>query len=814
MTDSDRLLLNRLLSIEELELAVKNMKSGKTPGCDGLPAEFYKKFWNLVGPLLLSSFLYSLEKGILTPDQRRGIITLIPKKGRDKTLIRNWRPISILNTDFKILAKTLARRLSGIIPSIVHQNQTGFIPNRYIGDNVRNIQALLDFTRETGRSGLFVSLDFASAFDSIDHGFLFKALESFSLGDSFMSWIKLLYNFSESCALNNGMSTGWFPFKRGVRQGCPISPFLFVLAVEKLAEAIRADPGIKGIDLLDSHTKILQFADDSSLFLQDESSLVRSLQVLDQFKSISGLSLNLAKSQGIIVGDIQLQNEMTKAIPWGQKFQILGINFDSREYEDKDLLLNFKPALQKMKKVCDSWSLRNISLKGKTVLVNTLILPIIQYQCVMLPVPRAIIQDIDSLISAFLWNNKRPKISRRALEQKVAEGGLGLHNITNRIKAAKLSWLKKMVVAPSEPWQYYFEFKMDLPAFELALRRTSPPRLSRVAPFFAEIFKYWAELQNEPPLSEMAIRNEFLWGNKFLRGNVKKKIETFCRGLHIYKINDLLHFGRFMSHDQFTEAYGCPPLPGMLPALTRLIPDNWLLLMSPINKRIHDHNLYLANVKSEWVDIQAMTAKSFYTLFQNKKPLGYTCADRWTKAYGGDESFSSPCLWESWFLLPYRLSHSVQLQSFSFRIFYRTLPCKVFLNQIKAVESEICPRCAERDDIFHFLFECPTVKDFWDSLATWLDSKPGVAPFPEDLTEEEFLLGITEREGDFSLFNFVVLCAKFYIYKLTTFSLGDPALLQFLLELKNRLSVERLCCFADGSFSKRFKKWEQFYNDF
>lgn len=293
----------------------------------------------------------------------------------------------MLNADFKLLAKSLARRLSGIIPSIIHQNQTGFIPKRYIGDNIRNIQALIDFTQETGRSGLFISLDFASAFDSIDHGFLFRDLDTFQWGDTFMAWIKLLYTASELCVLNCGMSTGWFPFKKGVRQGCPISPFLFVLAVEKLAEVIRGDPAIQGIDLLDSHTKILQFADDSSLFLQDEVSLLRALQVLEDFRVVSGLALNLAKSQGIIIGEIQLQTELAKAIPWGQKFHILGINFDIREYEDKDLVLNFRPALQKMKRVCNSWSLRNISLKGKAVVLNTLILPIIYYQCVMLPTP-------------------------------------------------------------------------------------------------------------------------------------------------------------------------------------------------------------------------------------------------------------------------------------------------------------------------------------------------------------------------------------------------------------------------------------------
>lgn len=144
---------------------------------------------------------------------------------------------------------------------------------------------------------------------------------------------------------------------------------------------------------------------------------------------------------------------------------------------------------------------------------------------------------------------------------------------------------------------------------------------------------------------------------------------------------------------------------------------------------------------------------------------------------------------------------------------YRVIPCGVYLTKLKVVDSENCIRCAAIEDLFHFFFECPAVKEFWDSLATWIDQKLGIGAFPEDLTEEEFLLGIVEREGDQSLINYVLLLAKFYIYKTTVFKLGDPDLMQFILELKNRLSIERLCCYSEASYSRRFKKWEIFFND-
>lgn len=133
--------------------------------------------------------------------------------------------------------------------------------------------------------------------------------------------------------------------------------------------------------------------------------------------------------------------------------------------------------------------------------------------------------------------------------------------------------------------------------------------------------------------------------------------------------------------------------------------------------------------------------------------------------------------------------------------------------RVKVVDNELCPRCPERDDIFNFFFECPAVKAFWDSLATWLDGYKGVRHFPDNLTEEEFLFGIINRWEDYSLIIYIILYAKFSIYKTLGFKLGDPDIFLFLMELKNRLDIEWQCCYADASFNKRFKKWLEFSTD-
>lgn len=268
-----------------------------------------------------------------------------------------------------------------------------------------------------------------------------------------------------------------------------------------------------------------------------------------------------------------------------------------------------------------------------------------------------------------------------------------------------------------------------------------------------------------------------------------------------------------MTEYQFRNKYDIYPVAGFLSDITERIPDGWLQNISPVDTNIPPNHLYLKNENMEWVELHALNAKKIYTVSETLKPKGYSCSQRWLKAYNNDPIFDSVTRWEQWFLLPYGITHEVQLQSFMFKIWYRIIPCRVYLTQIRVMENETCPRCAQRDDLLHFFFECQVVKSFWDSLATWLEGREGVKQFPEDLAEEELLLGVTERDGDYSLFNYILLLAKFYIYKTSIFNLGEPDLFQFLAEMKGRLYTEQGCSYLKGSFQKRFKRWETFYNN-
>ena len=164
--------------------------------------------------------MYSFENDTLTQNQKLGILNLLPKKDKDIRHLANWRPVSLLNTDYKIVTKALAIRLQKVIPSIIGHDQVGYIKNRYIGENIRIIFDLLKHSELNDIEAFLVQVDFEKAFDSIEWPFLFKCLESFNFGQNFCKWIKIVYNDISSCVGNIENYLEYFKLSRSIRQGC------------------------------------------------------------------------------------------------------------------------------------------------------------------------------------------------------------------------------------------------------------------------------------------------------------------------------------------------------------------------------------------------------------------------------------------------------------------------------------------------------------------------------------------------------------------------------------------------------------------
>lgn len=204
------------LTESELFYSVKTMASGKTPGADGLTPAVYVKFWDLLATPLLNAFHSALEVKHLHISAQRGILNLIPKKDKDLLYIKNWRPITLLNTDYKILAKALANRIKPFLNKLIAEDQTGFMKGRNIATNTRKIMDIDNFCEKEGIEAFVLSIDFERCFDIIEISSIDKIFDYFEIGERYRGWISLLFEDMMICTLNNGYTSEYFtPTRRG-----------------------------------------------------------------------------------------------------------------------------------------------------------------------------------------------------------------------------------------------------------------------------------------------------------------------------------------------------------------------------------------------------------------------------------------------------------------------------------------------------------------------------------------------------------------------------------------------------------------------
>ena len=245
----DRDLCEGKITFEECKSAIKGMRSDASPGLDGLSAAFYKVFFVKFEQLLVDCLNTAVETGHLSCSQRKGLTVLIPKKDLPRNELKNWRPLSLTNVDYKIVAKVIASRLKSVVPSIVNEDQCGYVKKRGAAQILRAIDDTMEFIDTNNMKGIMIGVDYEKAYDSISKEFMLKALEHFGFGASLLKWVEIMNTDGHNHILQNGWIVGNIKLERGIRQGCPLSPLLFIIACELLSCRIRQSADINGFKI-------------------------------------------------------------------------------------------------------------------------------------------------------------------------------------------------------------------------------------------------------------------------------------------------------------------------------------------------------------------------------------------------------------------------------------------------------------------------------------------------------------------------------------------------------------------------------------
>ncbi|KAJ1169221.1 hypothetical protein NDU88_001127 [Pleurodeles waltl] len=245
------------------------------------------------------------QEGVMPHTLTEEMIVLLYKHKGERCDLKNWRPISLLNVDYKILAKTMVNRLKGAMGGIVHQDQTCGVPGRRVADSLALIRDTIQYITDRNIRAALVCLDQEKAFDRVSHEFMERVLQGIGLGERFCNYVRIMYTDILSSVMVNGWKTDPFPIRSGVRQGCLLSPSLFVLVIELLAEYIRKNPNIRGIPTpgdAKKEVKCILYMDDVTLFCTGGKSVQSLVEACNDFGKVSGAKINVDKSQAKLFG--------------------------------------------------------------------------------------------------------------------------------------------------------------------------------------------------------------------------------------------------------------------------------------------------------------------------------------------------------------------------------------------------------------------------------------------------------------------------------------------------------------------------------
>ena len=415
------------ITVEEIWDVLMSFLEGKTPGPDGLSLEFYKVVFPIIKHDLERLFNTFFDSGFIPAKSKAGFITLISKKEPFDD-IENYRPISLLNVDLKIYSKILCRRLSPILPYILHDTQFG-----YVSKNIGQVTTLIrdienDMKSNLSNDSFFVSVDFLKAFDHVDHNFIIKVLKWMNFPDKFINAVTSLMHMASSQLFINGHLSKKFKIESGIRQGCPMSKDVFNIIINPLIVFLENCCTIQKYSTLSNHKFLtLSYVDDLNLFVNALTSLLNAIYYINRYEKISGLRLNPLKTKGIFYNKRHVfsQPELPRSVIWVTDLEVLGVHFGTTEWVNS----HWEDLYNKFKGEIGYYKSKLSTLDSKSMVSKFKLFSIFSYVAGVYPIPPKINEKIEKDLLSFAVPHKRTFLSLSDLASPRCLGGYDFDNI-------------------------------------------------------------------------------------------------------------------------------------------------------------------------------------------------------------------------------------------------------------------------------------------------------------------------------------------------------------------------------------------------
>lgn len=725
ITEPDLSSLELDLTEKELFAALHSLKKDKAPGPDGFTSEFYSHFAHLILPVLHNLIHDFFTSGDSSGSFSDALICLIPKDGKDPQHCKNYRPLSLVNVDYKIFSKALALRLESHLPILLGKEQSGFVKGRLLSDNTRLFFNILSKVSHISHPLAAVALDAEKAFDRVEWPYLFQTLKWFGFGPKIIAMISILYSNPRAAICVNGGISPYFQLGRGVRQGCPLSPFLFNLALEPFLLKIRQNNDIHGFNFNDSHIKMAAYADDILLFLSDpQSSIPAFLEEVESFAEVSGYKLNKDKCEILPLTKYTFKADfIASEFSWNPQFiKYLGLHFVptlagsiSRCMED---------CIQRLSLLTTKWHPLHLSWWGRLDTIKMMLSPIVLYTLSNIPlsIPLKYFKKINSILSSFLWGKKKSRMSIAKLTRPKMEGGVNfpdffIYHRSFLLRQAS-TWLSTPLLDcplwTSLEHSYIYPFSFH----EYISFTRKPQALS--TPILKHTCKILSSVSPDSSLDLTSFMNSPIWHNINIVIRNKPLYWKSWRQRGLIWVHQLYDQGHLVSFQKACDLFHFP----------KSFRSRFLLLTQAISSACSTIQSSQNPVGSEALftdKLQALLlnnskASVIYKFLRDSHPP----REKTTTELSWEKDFLICWPIEVWNKIWLKLRKSSRAASTIQTLFYiynRLLLTPSILNSRHTDIADTCWTCSSpHADLYHMLFLCTPVHSFWKKVWAQINS--------------------------------------------------------------------------------------------